>query len=658
MKRTIAILTLCITFVTIKAEWTQLNNIPFIDNHSNGFGVDGKAYVIQGTPSGTSSKNQLWEYNPSSDEWFNLGDVPGPTRTVAIGDDMNGKFYFGFGVNKSDLWEFDPVSQSFTELPSCPCTPRSHPAFVAHNDKIYMGSGSSNNGDLKDWWIYDFETETWSQKQDIPGNNRHHPFQFGIEDAIYVGGGHQGDWYKWDINNETWSAIDDLPSGRVAGTQFSYQNRGYVLSGDNASHEQLPNNQFLMYDPEVDEWYNLPFDEDMHRWAPSSFIVDNYVYYFGGYSNGSTNPDNARMWRFDLENSSCFAPSEVYAFNISDTESQIFYGSSISGSTDSLFYRIVGAQNWEFILNPISGLTINNLEPCSEYEFRVNVNCGTEGIIYSGISRFNTKGCGVCIDESYCDVSNEFYGFTCFIEKVQLNSYENISGSNDGYEDFGATNEVEVHLGEDLELSLEIGFDFFGNEYYDSRIAGWIDFNSNGLFDSEEQIFNVTQNPINFNETVNIPVDAIPGLTKLRLMVDVENLSGPCSGTNWNGGEVEDYCIILVDSTLITEPVDTTNTPTDTTVTNINIIEEEINKLHIYPNPFNRGFQCLVTGDKPEKIQIYDIIGNLVFTYFVDPDMNKYWVDLGDVNLNDGVYFLRLLNKHQQVLSQQKIIKR
>jgi len=283
-------------------EWEQLNNVPFEAHHSNGFGIGDKAYILKGAHDADPEyySNEFWEYTAATDTWNQLSNFPGEARHIAIGDDWNGKYYYGFGSNgqgaMTDIWEFNPAV-GFTQLPSCPCVGRTHPAFVAHNDKIFMGSGSTANGDLKDWWVYDMITQEWSQKDDIPGQERHHPFQFGIDGFIYVGGGHRTNWSAYNIETEEWTEIDNYPEGRVAGTQFSYGGKGYTLSGDNRFHEALmPGDYFLEYDPALDEWEVLPSHPGSNRWACSSFIINEYVYLFGGYTSG----DDGRMWRYQI----------------------------------------------------------------------------------------------------------------------------------------------------------------------------------------------------------------------------------------------------------------------------------------------------------------------------------------------------------------------
>ena len=285
-------------------EWVKLNDTPFLRHHSNGFGIGDKAYIFVGVDGESNQVSKdFYMYDSTSDTWTQLDDFPGAARSIAIGDDWNDKYYFGFGSSSfstlTDLWEFDPATMEFTQLPSCPCIGRNHPGFVAHNDKIFMGSGSSNNGDLKDWWEYDMISQVWTQKDDIPGDNRHHPFQFALDNVVYIGGGHVFNWSAYDIETGEWSAINSFPEGRVAGTQFSYNGKGYALSGDDYLHRALPQAEtFLEYDPATDFWTELTPHPSASRWAPSSFIIDGAVYLFGGYDNSDFN--DRSLYKYQL----------------------------------------------------------------------------------------------------------------------------------------------------------------------------------------------------------------------------------------------------------------------------------------------------------------------------------------------------------------------
>lgn len=379
--------------------WEQVNDSPFRDDHTNGFGYEGNAYVFRGTPTnnGSGPANEVWTYTPATDTWNLITTFPGDPRNISIGDDWNGKYYYGFGIGGpngllNDLWVFDPVDTSFTQLPSCPCVGRSHPSLIAHNDKIFMGAGSSFGGDLNDWWEYDIITQEWTQKENIPGPVRHHMFHFSIGKYVYVGGGHVANWNRYDPDTEEWTPIDDLPQGRVAGTQFNYNNLGFILAGDDRFHNHVPDFEtFMYYSEQTKEWDYLPPLPNGSRWAPSSFIVDDVLYFATGVSD-KVNGGDGSMWKFDLSLINCLPPSELNAIDVDDTSAGLFWTTNADGLADTLKWRKVGDLDWNDVINPEAVYQLDGLEACQDYEFKIVKFCESKST-ESETFIFSTEGC-------------------------------------------------------------------------------------------------------------------------------------------------------------------------------------------------------------------------------------------------------------------------
>lgn len=284
----------------VNTGWEVVSSPPdFNAHHSFGFSVNGKGYLVTGD-TGVPRKD-FFQYDPVTDTWTKLDDYPGPARSYGIGVFHDGKAYLGFGYDKSnqrlnDLWVFDPTDTSWTRLTDCPCIGRSHPTLVANQGKLFMGMGNTDSN-LKDWWEYDVATDTWTQRADFPSHERHHPYQFALNNYVFAGFGHGdhgifNDWYRYDPASDTWEPMASLPGeGRVAGTQFDYNGFGYVLSGDGSDHDAMDRGEFWRYNPAMNTWTELSPHPGNSRWAPASFIIDNYLYLFGGKvnsKNGST----------------------------------------------------------------------------------------------------------------------------------------------------------------------------------------------------------------------------------------------------------------------------------------------------------------------------------------------------------------------------------
>ncbi len=316
MKKQILLFTLLLPLNFLFAQsWEPMASLPGgasdARHHPVTFAVDGYGYLLTGSVNGEAA-NDFMRYDAAADTWETLPDFPGGPRSFSYGTSRGTKAYIGFGgfdgVPYKDLWEYDTETEAWTQLADCPCAPRYHPAFIQLEDKIYVGMGN-NSSNLKDWWAYDIPTDTWTQKDDLPGPSRHHPFYFGIDDIAYVGFGHgnnvgdnlsiYNDFYQFDPSTDEWTRLEDFPGeGRVAGTQFDYNGKGYILSGDGDDHSFMEEGEFWEYEPQSDTWTPLTSHPGRSRWAPGNFVIDNYVYFMCGLSDVQLESD---MMRFELE---------------------------------------------------------------------------------------------------------------------------------------------------------------------------------------------------------------------------------------------------------------------------------------------------------------------------------------------------------------------
>ncbi|MCR9172074.1 MAG: T9SS type A sorting domain-containing protein [bacterium] len=303
-------------FFGASAQWTQKTNLPAPGrNHPVTFSINGIGYVTTGGNDGPPFYfDDMWKYDPVADSWSPLGNFPGGDRSFSYGVEHGGFGYAGFGawddgfnVTFFDDWyRFDPNSETWDTLTSCPCTARTHPAMVATTSKIYVGLGGSANGDIKDWWEYDIAGDSWTQRTDFPGTRRHHPYYFSIGDDVFVGFGHHqqqifDDLYHYDIENDVWTQVASLPAeGRVAGTQFTYNGKGYILSGQGEDHLNLDTGEFWEYDPVNDSWTQLPPHPGSGRWAPGSFVIGDSIYLIGGQNN-DIQPDQRDLWLLNFQ---------------------------------------------------------------------------------------------------------------------------------------------------------------------------------------------------------------------------------------------------------------------------------------------------------------------------------------------------------------------
>lgn len=298
-------------------DWVEKATMPDDTerHHAASFTLNGMGYMATGETNADYWNADVYRYDPIADSWEQLPDYPGPARAFGYGVAYGGKGYVGFGDEQvpggydflNDLWEFDPVTEEWKKLATCPCVGRDHPAMIAAGGKIFVGLGNNRSGNLNDWWGYDIATDTWKEHDDLPGNPRHHPYYFEIDEMAYVGFGHGSvgrpniykDFYRFDPVTEEWTKLTDFPGeGRVAGTQFSYDGKGYLLSGQGDDHAHFATGEFWEYTPADDSWKQRQVHPGGGRWAPSSFVIDGIVYFTAGELVSGIFMND--LWAFDL----------------------------------------------------------------------------------------------------------------------------------------------------------------------------------------------------------------------------------------------------------------------------------------------------------------------------------------------------------------------
>ena len=288
------------TLVSNAQEWDFLSSYDADSRHhpitfsSNNYG-----FVIAGQSGVTGQYlSDVHRYDVASDSWEEISSFPGGPRGYAYGVSNGIMAYVGFGSNgpefPNDWWQYEIETDVWTPLADFPSFGRNHPALIIVDNYVYVGLGGNSSGNLGDWWQYNIQDNIWSQKANFDFGDRHHPFYFGIDDTPYVGFGHgdysngqitiYNDFYKYDVDSDNWIQLNNFPSeGRVAGTQFSYNGKGYVLSGDGDDHGPLDSGELWEYTPETDSWNSLPSHPGNARWAPGCFVINCDVYFTSGY---------------------------------------------------------------------------------------------------------------------------------------------------------------------------------------------------------------------------------------------------------------------------------------------------------------------------------------------------------------------------------------
>ena len=261
----------------------------------------------------------LWEYDITNGTWAQKYDFQGGARYFATGFSIGGKGYIGFGTDeytshtstKKDLWEYDPDANSWVQKHDLPGRARIEAVGFSIGNRGYIGTGGSAgelfpDSSFRDFWEYDPIADDWTQKDSLPGpgGNRWGAVGFSVGGKGYIGSGTvagalsadtKNDLWEFDPATGHWTAKSDLPGGgRFRASCFAIGGRGFVAAGAiGAGYTDV----LLGYDPVVDHWDTLIADSGITSRAAGVGASANGSGFFGLGFNGNTQGD---FWQYDF----------------------------------------------------------------------------------------------------------------------------------------------------------------------------------------------------------------------------------------------------------------------------------------------------------------------------------------------------------------------
>lgn len=128
----------------------------------------------------------------------------------------------------------------------------------------------------------------WQQQATFPGMARDDGAQFSIGSLHFCGTGRGSDFgctrnfFVYDSYNGTWNTVAPLPiwQERQYASAFSYQEKGYILGGENCNGYYFKT--FWRYAPLTDTWDPMPEFPGSGRAGAQHFLIGDDFYWVGG----------------------------------------------------------------------------------------------------------------------------------------------------------------------------------------------------------------------------------------------------------------------------------------------------------------------------------------------------------------------------------------
>src|SRR5690554_592166 len=202
-----------------------------------------------------------------------------------------------------------------------------------------------------------------------------------------------------------------------------------------------------------------------------------------------------------------------------------------------------GLNTWTDIAGANSAnLTVSGLSGDTDYRLKVNCSFGNLEDI-SNVVTVNQSPATSC----YCTPPAPNNSTLYWIDSVRtFGGTTNISNlgtgfSTGGYIDYSGTHEVGTFPGSDFDLQVD------SRNGSTSGIKVWIDWNQNGVFEASELVYESTSgtssNVNTYNANIEVPINAVVGITKMRIRNYNTSALDPCAQLLY--GETEDYSVVV-----------------------------------------------------------------------------------------------------------------
>ena len=135
-----------------------------------------------------------------------------------------------------------------------------------------------------------------------------------------------------------------------------------------------------------------------------------------------------------------------------------------------------------------------------------------------------------------------------FVDSVHLNnstsSSINLSQTCVNTSSFGNYSNLFAQVQVGNTYSLDIGVGTCSNTFYNSAIEAWIDYNDNGVFETNESILTDIVNSVGLdNYSFSIPNTAINGLVKMRILLEKGGVAPLSSNSDIAVGNILDFSV-------------------------------------------------------------------------------------------------------------------
>jgi N-acetylneuraminic acid mutarotase len=286
-------------------SWDTRAQAPIGRSEGQGAAAGGKLYVFGGFYTGTITTARSDVFDPASNTWSRLPDLPEElTHSATVADGNTIWFLGGYvddhpGPSTRSVWKFDTVNRTYTRGPLLPAPRGAGGAAIVGRELHFFGgtnrvAGSTADPDQPQHWVLNLDGgTTWATRANLP-NPRNHLTGAVVDGKIYaIGGQHnedentglQSDVHRFDPATNAWTKVASLPKARSHIVNVVRDGQIYVLGGTNPGN--TASSDVTVYSPDSNTWSKAPSLPGGRKTSVAG-LINGIVYLSGGSQATST----------------------------------------------------------------------------------------------------------------------------------------------------------------------------------------------------------------------------------------------------------------------------------------------------------------------------------------------------------------------------------
>jgi N-acetylneuraminic acid mutarotase len=351
------------------------------------FSLNGFGYYGCGINEYYELQKDWWQYDPISDQWKRIRDLPGLPRQYASVLEINGEVFLVGGSTTegltNEVYRFNASTLRWQQRADAPFFELAASASFSYGLHGYLIGGRNDSTKLKGFWKYDPSVDRWWSLPDPPFEAMDEMSAFCIGSKAYVLLGRNNenefssDVYQYEFITEKWTKLDPFPGQARAYADCQLIGREYAIcAGGQNANDELLNEVYLFKDNDgFMEIAPLPMPEIR---GMQSFFLNDAVFFIGGLTPFFTRTNVVQKLVFESQEVESNAllvypnPSrgfiEISVVDRFTTKIHQINLHKIDQRLNLVFYRSINLSNYS--------LDVSNLE-AGVYSLRVALSDGS-----------------------------------------------------------------------------------------------------------------------------------------------------------------------------------------------------------------------------------------------------------------------------------------